>query len=238
MMIESSCMRAASFGLIFVEGMTVPRTFRISLSSSTASAKSPVMSYIAASIRLPSACPLISFFLNLYLNRLSSFDSMSDRADITFLISPGAGMSIWSRMIPVDPPSSATDTIAEISTGYCLKPRANTLSPVPPPIIVTLTFFMFNAFYISITVLCCYFEIKIIGQISAQTFCQCYRTMLSACTSYADNQLGFPFSQILRQKEAHHVQQFSVKDIRFLRSHHIIIHRLIVPGEWLEFTDI
>ena len=66
---------------------------------------------------------------------MSSSDSLN--AARTFLISPGAGMSISERILPVDPPSSATVTTAEISIGYFFSPRARTLSPVPPPIKTT-----------------------------------------------------------------------------------------------------
>ena len=47
-------------------------------------------------------------------------------------------MSKSSRNLPELPPSSATVTIAVISTGYCFNARNNTGSPVPPPMITIL----------------------------------------------------------------------------------------------------
>ena len=54
-------------------------------------------------------------------------------------MSPTANISNSSLNIPVEPPSSHTDTTAVISTGNCFNPFNRQLSPVPPP--NTITFY-------------------------------------------------------------------------------------------------
>ena len=67
--------------------------------------------------------------------------SVSDKADNTFLKSPTAGMSNSSLNLPVEEPSSHTDTTALISMGNSFNPFRRVDCPVPPPI--TTTFFIF-----------------------------------------------------------------------------------------------
>lgn len=52
-------------------------------------------------------------------------------------MSPTANISNSSLNIPVEPPSSHTDTTAVISTGNCFNPFNRQLSPVPPPNTIT-----------------------------------------------------------------------------------------------------
>ena len=88
----------------------------------------------AASKRLPTACPFKSLdVLNLYSNKLSNKGSVSDKADSTFLKSPTAGMSNSSLNLPVEEPSSHTDTTTDISTGNSFSPLTKVEVPVPPP---------------------------------------------------------------------------------------------------------
>ena len=47
----------------------------------------------------------------------------------------------WSRSIPVDPPSSAMETIAARCTGYFFSAESTVNVPVPPP---TVTIFFIS----------------------------------------------------------------------------------------------
>ncbi|MNW56881.1 hypothetical protein D3C74_346370 [compost metagenome] len=116
-------------------GSTRPRTANTRLSSRTAVTKSPEMSVSAARIRLPRLCPASpSPELKRYLMICAISGSTSAMAVSTLRMSPGGG--IWSslRRIPELPPSSATVTIAVISSGFSFNQRSMTESPVPPPI--------------------------------------------------------------------------------------------------------
>ena len=107
------------------------------------SVKLPVILYRAANKRFPTGWlfKLLSV-VNLYCNSSSINGSTSDNETNTFLISPTANISNSSRNLPLDDPSSATDTIAVISKGNCFKPLSSTDRPVPPP--KTTIFFIFH----------------------------------------------------------------------------------------------
>ena len=116
--------------------------FKILLNSFTACPKSSVIFVIAAISKLPNECPSTWSSSKRYWKSCSSTGSVSLKAEMTLRISPGAGISISLRILPVLPPSSATVTIVVISIGNCLSPRASTDNPVPPPISTSLIRFI------------------------------------------------------------------------------------------------
>ena len=121
-----------------VKGKTLPFKLRTFDNDSIPSDILPVMLQSAASKRLPTVCPFKSLVvLNLYSSSFSNKGSVSDKAAITRLKSPTAGMSNSSLNLPVDFPSSQTETTTDISTGNSFKPPTNVDAPVPPPNITT-----------------------------------------------------------------------------------------------------
>ena len=72
-------------------------------------------------------------------------------ATSTFRRSPG-GVNFWMffRNSPELPPSSATVTMAVMSTGFFLRLSRITEIPVPPPITVTLGFLMSDSPFLSV----------------------------------------------------------------------------------------
>ena len=98
----------------------------------------PVMLHNAASNKLPTVCPFKSLVvLNLYSNNFSNKGSVSDKAAITFLKSPTAGISNSFLNLPVDLPSSQTETTIDKSIGNSFNPLTKVDVPVPPPNITT-----------------------------------------------------------------------------------------------------
>ena len=102
----------------------------------TACSKLPVTWVSAVMKRLPNEWPLSSepSLSNRYAKSLPTVDSASESATRQLRISPGAGISNSLRIRPVEPPSSATVTIAVIPASTLRRPRRSVESPVPPPI--------------------------------------------------------------------------------------------------------
>ncbi|MNC21922.1 hypothetical protein D3C75_699100 [compost metagenome] len=131
---EPSAISACSTTASPAAGSTRPRTANTRLSSRTAVTKSPEISVSAARIRFPRLCPANpSPLLKRYLMIWAISGSTSAIAVSTLRISPGGGICSSLRSMPELPPSSATVTIAVISSGFSFKPRSITDNPVPPP---------------------------------------------------------------------------------------------------------
>ena len=112
----------------------VPRTARTRPDSRSACSKSPVISAIAMMKRLPKEWPPSepSPVKRCWKSWVIS-GSVSARAVRHWRKSPGGSTRYSARRRPLEPPSSATVTMATMLPVYFLIPRSSVLSPVPPP---------------------------------------------------------------------------------------------------------
>ena len=122
------CMRSV------VTGKTRPRIARIFPASSTAVSKLPVTFSSAEIKRFPKLWPLSAPSVKRYPNRCRNVDESSASATKAWRKSPGGSTPSSSRSIPVDPPSSAVETIAVKATGASRSACNTEKVPVPPPI--------------------------------------------------------------------------------------------------------
>ena len=120
-----------------MEGITLPRTFKIWLVAARPASMLPSASAMAAIKRLPKLCPARgepSLKRNCIMRSISG--SRSASATRQLRKSPGGIMPISLRRRPDEPPSSATVTTALQLLVIYFMPRKRVESPVPPPITV------------------------------------------------------------------------------------------------------
>ena len=129
-----SNMRARSWILARVEGITRPRTFKIWLVALRPASIPPSASAMAAIKRLPKQCPAKGESpLKRYCITRSIKGSRSARAVRQLRKSPGGMMPSSLRKRPEEPPSSAEVTTAVQLLVMYFMPRSSVERPVPPP---------------------------------------------------------------------------------------------------------
>ena len=138
-------------------GNTLPTTFRRAPTRSRPATVSSSRSQRAASKRLPTACPLRGPSLVkrycIICAQLRPHSSSLHKAASAMRKSPGGSIGNSSRSRPLEPPLSATVTIAVISEVRLRSAVKVAANPCPPP---RATTFLLNLFasYISMRCMC------------------------------------------------------------------------------------
>ncbi len=118
-------------------GTTDPEALRRPSALTRACSKPPSISESAARMRFPREWPATSAPSKRYANICFQIDSSGVSASRHFRMSPGGGMSRPGTSLPLEPPSSETETIASTLPAYVRTALRVLESPCPPPMATT-----------------------------------------------------------------------------------------------------